>query len=118
MNQITIAKLNDIYLSAIKGARLLPIFVSNMKSQQSEKKEKEAEEFFSNLLQLYENLPVKDLSFISMTTNLFSESFSSMIGKFKKAGVDFGKILPSKSIVSDENIQGFFQYTHKDDFSI
>ena len=85
-----------------------------MKSRNDHKMEIEATEYFNTLLQIYENLPDKDYSIISSTTNLFSESFASMIGKFKKAGVDFKNILPKKCIVPEEDYQGFIELPEKD----
>ena len=110
----TIPKLREFYDSHIKGIRLLPVFVSVMKSRNDHKMEIEATEYFNTLLQIYENLPDKDYSIISSTTNLFSESFASMIGKFKKAGVDFKNILPKKCIVPEEDYQGFIELPEKD----
>lgn len=113
---LTIPKLNDYYQFYIKVIRIFPNFVSAMLSKKSPQMESEAIACFGKLLQIYKNLPEKDYSLISSTTNLFSESFVSMIGKFKKAGVNFQNILPIKCKVSDEIIQDFFQYPEKDYF--
>ena len=113
-SSLSIKKLDDLYLSCIKVARLFPIFVTNLLIDKSPDIESKAIDYFRQLLQLYERLPETDYSLISSTTYLFSQSFVSMIGKLKKANVNFGDLLPSKCVTSDETIQDCLQYPEKD----
>lgn len=76
--------------------------------------EEEANKYFSQLLKIYSDLPIKDHSFVSNVVNLFTSSFVAMIGKFMKAGVDFQRVLPPKCKITDVAIQDFIQYPTKD----
>ena len=58
--------------------------------------EEEANEYFSQLLKIYSDLPIKDHSFVSNAVNLLTSPFVSMIGEFMKAGIGFQRVLPPK----------------------
>ena len=113
---MTIIELNDFYLSCIQGSRVLPIFVRNMKIQpkQAAEMEKQANEYFGKLLHIYEGLKPEDKSLVSLSVNTFNDSFASMIGKFKKAGINISYVVPNKCVIKEEAIQDFIQIPEKD----
>lgn len=76
--------------------------------------EEEANKYFSQLLKIYSDLPIKDHSFVSNAVNLFTSSFVAMIGEFLKAGIDFQRVLPSKCKITEVAIQDFIQHPTKD----
>lgn len=112
-NDLSIIKMNDFYLTCIKGTRILPIFVKNLANEKTDENLSQAFDYFVSLYRTFKNLQDQDKSIISQSVNEFRESFYSMIGKFSRAGIDVSKFIGSRFIHKNETNQDFISYPNK-----
>lgn len=106
LQDLNINKMNDFYLSCLKGTRTLPLFVKNISTEMNDANIDIAFNYLISLCNAF-YCSINNKSIISQAASDFSESFCSMIGKFSKAGMDASKILPMKYIPNIEASQDF-----------
>ena len=93
----SIVSLNDFFMNAIKQTRELPLFTISAKIEKDDKGLNETEKLYVKLLDLFENTPIKDDSYIGELIMTFNEQFTKMTNNLLNSNIRFKEgVLPKK----------------------
>ena len=93
----SILSLNDFFMRSIKLARELPLFAISAKLEKNNKSLNETEKLYIKLLNLFENTPEKNESFVGELIITFNEQFTKMTNNLLNSNIMFKEgVLPNK----------------------
>ena len=93
----SINSLSNFFMKSIKETRELPLFILNAKLENNNNKLEKTQKLYVKLLDLYENTPEVDDSFIGDLILTFNEQFEKMTNNLLYSNIYFSEgVLPKK----------------------